>query len=555
MMDVLAEASLAASAHEEEAAEILKMLCTHRETPEPEAASDDAEATGTAGSADGDCEDATRPWEREEDDQLRRLALAKVGAAGGAKRGAAGKAPPHLEMRAWREISEHFDDRSALQCMQRFEKVLSPDNIKGPWCPNEDAQLVELVKQYGGKHWARIASMLPGRTGKQCRERWCNNLDPSLKKGAWTPEEDMIILEMHGKLGTRWAEIAKCLPGRSDNSVKNRWYSTCSRILRQQQEAAAAEAAGAPRPAREFKPDYSEYQQQQQQQQQQQRQPQQAEEAQPRPEMPRPHAQPHAGVKQPGQQQIGEHHAGSRGAESVLSRAFEVVRTPSTHASSDDGSEQGAPAGRGPLAAVAAEGGPLGEMTISEEKYPHPHPHPSVLGEEPPSLLNFSPAARREGPTARRTRHSPKEEVGGLAAGFVKPVPSSRDLRHDLFPAGSPSARHKRKSPASSSSLASPMPKVAARAGERDAEIGRDRAEIVGGAVEARRPCPNPNDKAPSHGDHLGQQSRTISDAPPFHMGVSMPPSWPRLSVDLPSGKDAAELEVVGDGARSAEIH
>lgn len=100
----------------------------------------------------------------------------------------------------------------------------------------EDSQLTELVNRFGGKQWARIALMLPGRTGKQCRERWCNNLDPTLKKGAWTPEEDAIILQLHALLGTRWAEIAKSLPGRSDNSVKNRWYSTCSRILRQQHE-------------------------------------------------------------------------------------------------------------------------------------------------------------------------------------------------------------------------------------------------------------------------------------------------------------------------------
>jgi len=111
----------------------------------------------------------------------------------------------------------------------------------GPWSASEDAALTELVLADGeGKHWARIAAMLPGRTGKQCRERWCNNLDPSLKKGAWTEEEDKMILSLHAKLGTRWAEIAKHLPGRSDNSVKNRWYSTCSRILRQQQDATPA---------------------------------------------------------------------------------------------------------------------------------------------------------------------------------------------------------------------------------------------------------------------------------------------------------------------------
>ncbi|KAG2531755.1 hypothetical protein BBO99_00001009 [Phytophthora kernoviae] len=121
--------------------------------------------------------------------------------------------------------------RTDVQCLHRWNKVLKPGLIKGPWTPEEDRVLTNLITRYGvGKiRWCDLALHLPGRIGKQCRERWCNHLDSRIRKGQWTPEEDDMVFRWQQKLGNKWSEIAKMLPGRTENAVKNRFNSAARR--------------------------------------------------------------------------------------------------------------------------------------------------------------------------------------------------------------------------------------------------------------------------------------------------------------------------------------
>jgi hypothetical protein len=132
---------------------------------------------------------------------------------------------------SWMSIAENFPGKGPTQIAGRWEKVLNPDLVKGSWTREEDQVILDFVAANGPRHWVRLATSLPGRIGKQCRERWTNHLSPDVAREQWTDEEDQKLIQLHGQFGNRWTAIARLMPGRTDNNVKNRWNSSLRRRI------------------------------------------------------------------------------------------------------------------------------------------------------------------------------------------------------------------------------------------------------------------------------------------------------------------------------------
>ena len=125
----------------------------------------------------------------------------------------------------WTRISKLMTKRNPKQCMQKYYHLVKVKR-KGFWSSSEDKKVRDWVEVHGPRKWKVCAMRVEGRCGMQCRERWMSFLDPKLKKGKWTNRENDQLFKMIKKEGCYWAEISRKIERRSENSIKNYFFSS-----------------------------------------------------------------------------------------------------------------------------------------------------------------------------------------------------------------------------------------------------------------------------------------------------------------------------------------
>ena len=186
-----------------------------------ESMSDDALRAATKGKMTG----SGRRWTPYEDELLRRGVVR------------------HGEVK-WKLIAEELPDRNHVQCFHRWTQTLKPGVKAGAWTKEEDALIIRLKQQEKETgvelQWRQVAELVANRSTKQCRERWRHFLDPDVKRGKWSAEEDAELYRAHAQLGNKWTEIATRLPGRTQLHIRDRWRT----IGKRSEAVAQALAAG-----------------------------------------------------------------------------------------------------------------------------------------------------------------------------------------------------------------------------------------------------------------------------------------------------------------------
>lgn len=129
----------------------------------------------------------------------------------------------------WNRIAVKLENKTAKQCMQKF-KNSQRSAKKGNWTSQEDELLFAWVDQHGPTKWTECSKEIKGRCGKQCRERWVNILNPDVKKGNWSDHEQDVIFNSLSTYNTSWSAMSHILPGRTENSIKNYFYSSVRRL-------------------------------------------------------------------------------------------------------------------------------------------------------------------------------------------------------------------------------------------------------------------------------------------------------------------------------------